>query len=351
MISSALLKNNFTSLVTCIYSSKESAASFVLPAEHCKTDSLVFTQDEKKLQLALQNKASIIVINKDALAKISIDFSQYESCIFQANNLQLAMAEIMILFDGKMNRFNQQSRIHASAVIHPTAKLAHGCLIGPHVVIGEHCTIGVDVTVGANSVIESYCQIGDHTLIHPLVFVGAFTQIGQHCEIHPHTTLGADGFGFIPNKGRPIKIPQIGNVLIGDHVELGAHCTVDRATMMTTSIGSGTKLDDHVHVGHNSQIGKNGLIAGGVIIAGSVKIGDHFICGGQTAIREHLQITDHVMLAAKSGVMNHILEPGQYGGYPLEKFRDHLRTLASAPKVKELEKNIKQIKIHLGLES
>ncbi|MCS6837701.1 MAG: UDP-3-O-(3-hydroxymyristoyl)glucosamine N-acyltransferase, partial [Bdellovibrionaceae bacterium] len=217
-----------------------------------------------------------------------------------------------------------------------------GCCVLPsaHFVLGvmlfPGCVFGGGVEVGA------YCELRSHVVLEP------FTRLGRSCLIHAHAVLGADGFGFFPlENGMPLKIPQIGRVVIGDEVELGAMVTVDRATLKTTSIGEGTKMDNHVHIGHNSQIGRFGLFAAGFMCAGSVKIGDYFRCGGDVVVADHVSICDHVTVGGRSAVTKDITVPGAYLGYPLEPWHQGLRNLQQLTHLTEMRKELNRLKKRL----
>ena len=331
--------------LTYISGSKQTVATKVLPPELADSETLVFVSKPQQLEMALKSQSKIIVAHK-ALA-IPADTS---ATLFSTGNIQLAMATILPLFDGKMNRFNQVEKIHPTAIIHPTAHLGQNVHLGPYAVIGEHVRIGDGTTIGAHTIVESFAVIGDHTLLHPHVFVGSHCELGARCEIHPHTTIGADGFAFAMAKdGTHKKIPQIGRVIIGDDVEIGANCAVDRAALTETRIGRGTKMDNFCHVAHNVIIGENNVMAAGFKVAGSSRIGSNCMFGGEAAVSDHITICDRVIVAGRSGVTSNILTPGQYGGYPLEPLRDALKTMANKTHLTRIRKDLARVLKHLGL--
>lgn len=204
------------------------------------------------------------------------------------------------------------SGIHPSASIADTACLGQNVSIGPHVSIGEHAQIGDGVIIEAGCVIGFDSQIGDNTRLYPRVTVGYNTRIGQRCILHSGVVLGADGFGFAPTQGQWFKIPQIGNVVLGNEVEIGANTTVDRAALGSTVIDNGVKLDNLIQVAHNVYIGEYTAIAGCTGIAGSARIGSYCRIGGMCAINGHIQISDHVTITATSFVTHSITKPGVY---------------------------------------
>lgn len=347
MITAQVIKDLNSSDLTFISGNLSTVAIKVLPPELCDSESLVFVSKPEQLKAALAAKAPLVIMHKSLTTTESST-----TTFFQTGSVQLAMAALLPLFDGKMNRFNQESKIHPTAFIHPSAHLGKNVGVGPFAVIGEHAKIGDGATIGAHTVIECFAEIGDHTLLHPQVFIGAHCSIGAHCEIHPHTTIGADGFAFAMTKeGTHKKIPQIGRVVIGDHVEFGANCAVDRAALTETKIGRGTKFDNFCHVAHNVTIGNDCVMAAGFKVAGSSTIGNNCMFGGEAAVSDHISICDRVVIAGRSAVTFNITQPGQYGGYPLEPLRDALKTLANKTHITRIRKDLARVMKHLGLQS
>src|SRR5437879_3853100 len=171
------------------------------------------------------------------------------------------------------------------------------CVIGARVSVGDGCFIG------AHTVVENDARIGAATILHPHVFVGAACEIGSACEIHPHTTIGSDGFGYAKDaSGRPRKIPQLGTVKIGDAVEIGGNCAIDRATLTATYVSSSAKLDNICHIAHNCDLGENGFYTAGFMMAGSTTIGRNFMTGGNSVFGPDLRVADDGVLAAHSEV-------------------------------------------------
>ncbi|RYG93694.1 MAG: UDP-3-O-(3-hydroxymyristoyl)glucosamine N-acyltransferase, partial [Alphaproteobacteria bacterium] len=272
------------------------------------------------------------------------------ACIFTTSHLQLAIATVGSLFDRKLERFAQDEHIHPRSCVHPTAVLGKGVIVGPGAVIGAQARVGDHSMIGTNAVIETHARIGDNTIIHPLVFIGAHCEVGSHCELQPHATIGADGFGFVLLKdSHPVKIPQLGRVVLEDHVEIGANTTVDRGAMTETRIGAGTKLDNLCHIAHNCQIGTNNIAAAGFMVAGSSNTGKNLIAGGSAMIADHVTIGDNVMLAGRAGVTKDITEAGQYGGYPLQGLKDSLKTLSSTTQLTTMRRQLSRIIKHLNL--
>jgi len=317
----------------------------ILPPEQSNAECLAFVSKQDQLELALKQNASIIIAHKSL--KIP---EKAHACFFTTPHIQLGMATVGPLFDKKIQRFHQEEHIHPKGSVHPSAQLGKNVIVGPCAVIGAEVRIGDNSIIGANSVVESHARIGHNTIIHPQAFIGAHCEVGSFCEIHPHATIGADGFGFVPLKdSHPVKIPQLGIVVIEDHVEVGASSTIDRAALTETRIRAGTKLDKQCHIAHNCELGVNNMTAAGFMIAGSSKTGKNFVCGGNAVVSDHVTIADNVMIAGLSGVTNDITEPGQYGGYPLQPLKDSLKTLANTIHLTKMRKQLSRIAKHLNL--
>lgn len=268
--------------------------------------------------------------------------------IFKTTSIRSAMAQVLPFFDQVSSSFSEG--IHPKAAVDPSAKLGPGTRVSAGAVIQAHVTLEANVWVGSGAIVEAGAQVGSGTRLHANTVVGFNCVVGQNCILHSGTVLGSDGFGFVHNpKGSHAKIPQIGRVIIGNNVEFGANCAVDRGTIGDTVVGDGSKFDNLCHVAHNCKIGKNGLFAGGFFISGSSEIGDHFMCGGSVAIADHIKICDHVTLGGRSTVTKDITQPGAYTGYPLEPLNEGLKTIANLRELTSLRKKLNQVLNHLGL--
>jgi len=241
--------------------------------------------------------------------------------------------------------------VHATAVVDPGARVAHSASVGPHCVIGRGTRVAEGVAVGPGCIIGDDCEVGEHSRLHAGVTLYSGCRVGRRALIHSGAVIGADGFGLAMHEGRWIKISQVGAVVIGDDVEIGANTTIDRGALDDTVIEDGVKLDNQIQVGHNVRIGAHTAMAGCVGIAGSARIGRYCTVGGGAVILGHLEIADHVNISAASLVSKSIAAPGTYtGAYPLQPNRDWRRTAALlrnletlAGRVKELEKAIARL--------
>ncbi|NPA15739.1 MAG: UDP-3-O-(3-hydroxymyristoyl)glucosamine N-acyltransferase [Deferribacteres bacterium] len=198
------------------------------------------------------------------------------------------------------------SGISPYAVVSPSAKLGENVVLREFVVVEDGAVIEDDAVVMPFCYIGKNAVVGKGSILFPHVVVYRDCVIGKKCVIHAGAVIGADGFGYIEVEGRRVKIPQIGRVVIEDNVEVGANTCIDRATLGSTRVGEGTKLDNLVQIGHNVKIGRNTVIAGQTGIAGSVKVGDGVMMGGQVGVADHVKIGDRVMIAAKSGVTGNL---------------------------------------------
>lgn len=235
--------------------------------------------------------------------------------------------------------------IHATAVIAPTAILGNGVAIGAHVVIGERCVIRDDVSIYHGCVIGDEVIIGEGSTLHANISIREQCKIGKRVIIHSGTVVGSDGFGFAPESdGTYKKIPQRGIVVIEDDTEIGANCTVDRATIGETRIKRGVKLDNLIHIAHNVVIGENTVIAAQTGISGSTKIGKNCILAGQVGIAGHVEIADNVTLGAQSGVSKSLKESGKvYFGYPAKELHQALRMEVSLRHLPELVTELREL--------
>jgi UDP-3-O-[3-hydroxymyristoyl] glucosamine N-acyltransferase len=230
--------------------------------------------------------------------------------------------------------------------IHPSAVIAASAEIDPTAHLGPHCTVGERVRLGANCVLQSGNFVGDDSVLgegarlFPNVTIYARSQIGRRVRIHAGTVIGSDGFGYVLDSGFQRKVPQIGNVIIGDDVEIGANSCVDRGALGSTIIGRGTKIDNLVQVGHNVTIGEHSILCSQAGISGSVKLGDACVLAGQVGIAGHLQIGNHVTIGSKSGVMHNIPDGETWLGIPAQPNKQAKRVIIALQRLPELLRKV-----------
>lgn len=243
---------------------------------------------------------------------------------------------------------NPQPAIAASAKIHENSTIGQNVAIGNNVVIEEGVVIADNCQIMDNVVIGQYSRLGEKTRIYPNATLYHQTELGKRCIIHANTVIGSDGFGNAPYQGTWIKIPQIGKVIIGDDVEIGASTTIDRGALSDTIIADGVKIDNQCQIAHNVSIGAHTAIAGGSNIAGSTKIGSNCIVGGSVAMNGHITIADNVIITGDSMVMRSITEPGIYSsGVPVQKNKAWRKTTAYTLKIDDLFKRVKALEKQL----
>ena len=238
----------------------------------------------------------------------------------------------------------QLTGIQQPAYIAGTASYGDNVFIGAFAYLGENVKLGKNCKIYPHVFIGNNTTVGDHCIIHPGVKIYHDTQIGNQVIIHAGSVIGSDGFGFAPQAdGSFKKVPQIGNVVIGDQVEIGANATIDRATIGSTLIKSGAKLDNLIQVAHNVEVGHSTVIAAQAGISGSTKIGNGVMIGGQAGIVGHIQLGDGAKVNAQSGVSKSIEAGKAVTGSPAYDYTAALRSQAAARKLPELEKRVKEL--------
>ena len=281
-----------------------------------------FIGNKKYEKLWQDSKACVAVVNQD----ISIEPGDNRAFV-KVKNADLAMSQVLEMFSPPAPLFeydvHPNATIDKSAIIGKNSRIGAGCYIGPNVKIGENVTIYPNVTI------LDECTIGNGTIIWSGAVVRERCHIGNECILHPNCTIGADGFGFRPCSERGlVKIPQIGNVIIGNRVEIGANSCVDRGKFSSTILGEGCKIDNLVQIGHNSKLGMFCIMAGNSGLAGSVTLGNGVIIGGSASIKDHTTIGDGAIVGAGSGVTGDIPAGKTMLGYPAVEAREALKQWA-----------------------
>lgn len=248
-------------------------------------------------------KASIIIVNNDFVPAHPVS-----GTLIRVENAYNAFARLLEMYQQMMTK---KTGISPQAFISPGAVIGENAYIGEFTYIGEQVTIGRNVRIHPQCYIGNSVTIGDDTELYPGVKIYHNCIIGSYCTVHGGVVIGSDGFGFAPQSDNNYqKVPQIGNVILEDHVEVGSNTTIDRATLGSTIIRKGVKLDNLIQVAHNVEIGENTVIAAQTGISGSTKIGRNCMFGGQVGLVGHLHIADNVKIGARSGVEGHIKQEG-----------------------------------------
>ena len=323
----------------------ETIVNNVAKIEEGYPGALSFLANPKYEHYLYTTKSSIVLVNKSFVPASPVD-----ATLIKVDNAYEAFASLLRLVDQARPR---KKGIHPTAIIESSAVIGNDVYIGPYVYIGENCS------VGDGSLIYPHVYIGDNTLIgkncilNPGVKIYHDCVLGEKCIIHAGTVIGSDGFGFAPQSETEfMKIPQLGNVILEDSVEVGANCAIDRATMGSTVIQKGVKLDNLIQIGHNVEVGENTVMAGQTGIAGSTKVGKNCMFAGQVGIAGHLKVADGVKIGAQSGIAGDIRKENSVVlGYPAFDHKDFLRSsivFRKLPdlksKVEELEKMVKLLK-------
>src|ERR1035441_10080462 len=280
-------------------------------ADHAKPGDLTFAENEDYFVRAEQSAATAIIADDR--------FKSARKILIRVPNARIAFAKAMALFFPERT---YAAGIHPTAVIAASAKVDPSAHIGPHCVVVERVKIGARAVLQGGNFIGDDCKLGDDVNLFPNVTIYPHTEIGQRVRIHAGTVIGSDGFGYVQDGDIHRKVPQIGNVVIGDDVEIGANVTIDRGALGPTVIGKGTKIDNLVQIAHNVEIGEHCIVIAQVGISGSTKLGNYVILAGQVGIAGHLKIGNQVTVAAKSGVMHDIPDGEKWLGIPAQPDRN-----------------------------
>ena len=306
-------------------------------AESAQAGDLTFAENEDYFTRAEQSAATAVIADER--------FKSTRKILIRVPNARIAFARAMALF------FPERTY---TAGVHPTAVIAASAQIDPTAHLGPHCAVGECVKIGARAVLQGGNFVGDDSKLaedvnlFPNVTVYPRTEIGARVRIHANTVVGSDGFGYVQDGGIHRKVPQIGNVVIGDDVEIGAGVTIDRGALGSTVIGKGTKIDNLVQIAHNVEIGEGSIIVAQVGISGSTKLGKYVILAGQVGLAGHLKIGNHVTVEAKSGVMHDIPDGQKWLGIPAQPDRHTKRQLIAIQHLPELLRRVAALERQLG---
>ncbi|MGB7511009.1 MAG: UDP-3-O-(3-hydroxymyristoyl)glucosamine N-acyltransferase [Pelodictyon phaeoclathratiforme] len=316
--------------------------------ESAQQGQVSFVANEKYIKYLSSTAASLVLVHRSVSVE---EFSKNTSFIKVSDPYT---AFVFLLKKFALPRSIASKGIHATAVIGEGVSIGEDVSIGAFAVIGDRCSIGSNAVIAPHVVLLHDVSVGDDTVLFPSVTCYDGTLIGKRVVIHSGSVIGADGFGFAPQSdGSYVKIPQMGIVEIGDDVEIGANVTIDRATMGSTVIGRGAKIDNLVQIAHNCRIGDDTVIAAQAGISGSVTVGRQCIIGGQAGFAGHLELADGIKVAAQAGISKSFLQPGiSLRGYPAQPMRDQLkheamlRNLgAMKAKLDALESELKELKV------
>jgi UDP-3-O-[3-hydroxymyristoyl] glucosamine N-acyltransferase len=306
--------------------------------EEAKEGQLAFLANPKYEEFLYTTAASIVIVNDSLVLKEPVS-----AALLRVPDAYSAFATLLIKYDEIISQ--QLVGIQEPSFIANSAKMGNHVLVAAFAYISDNVVVGNNVKLYSGVVIGNNVTIGDNTVLHPGVKIYHDCIIGANVTIHAGSVIGSDGFGFAPlTDGSYKKIPQIGNVVIEDFVEIGANVTIDRATMGSTLIGKGVKLDNLVQIAHNVEIGENTVMSAQVGVSGSAKIGKNVLVGGQAGFVGHITVADGTKINGQSGVSKSIKTPNtSLTGSPADNFMAVRRLEALLRNLPELEKRVKEL--------
>ena len=313
--------------------------------EEGQPGALSFLANPKYEHFIYETKSSIVLVNKSFVPSARI-----EATLIKVENSYEAFASLLRLVDQARPR---KKGIHTTAIIEATAKVGSDVFIGPYTYVGENCIIGDGCSIYPHFYIGDNTKLGNNCTVNPGVKIYHDCILGEGCIIHAGTVIGSDGFGFAPqSESEFMKIPQLGNVVLEDHVEIGANVAIDRATMGSTIIRKGVKLDNLIQIAHNVEVGENSVMAAQTGISGSTKVGKNCMFGGQVGLAGHLKIANGTKIGAQGGILGDVKEENTaIIGSPAIEVKQFLRSSVIFKKLPEmklkidsLEKEIESLK-------
>jgi UDP-3-O-[3-hydroxymyristoyl] glucosamine N-acyltransferase len=314
--------------------------SNVSKIEDGKPGTLSFLSNPKYEKYLYTSEASIVLINQSMTPEKDV-----KSTLIKVEDAYQAFASLLQLVEQNKPK---KTGISKQASISESAETGENLYAGEFAVIGDHVKIGNNVSIHPQAYIGDNCVIGDNTIIYAGVKIYPECQIGNHVIIHSGTVIGSDGFGFArQDDGHYEKIPQLGNVIIKDHVEIGSNCSIDRAVMGSTVIHQGVKIDNLIQIAHNVEIGENTVVASQTGIAGSSKVGKNCTLAGQVGIVGHITVGDNIIIAAQSGVSKDIKDNQVMLGSPANPIADERRVIAVTRKLPQMWSKLNDIERQL----
>jgi UDP-3-O-[3-hydroxymyristoyl] glucosamine N-acyltransferase len=308
------------------------------PADRAKAGDLTFAENETYFARAEKSAATAIIADKR--------FASTHKILIRVPDARIAFAKTLALFFPEP-KF--AAGIHPTAVIAKSAHIDSSAHIGPFSVIGEHVHVGARSVLQGGNFIGDDSKLSEDVNLFPNVIIYPQTEIGRRVRIHSGTVIGSDGFGYVLDAGVHRKVPQAGNVILGDDVEIGANVAIDRGALGPTIIGKGTKIDNLVQIAHNVEIGEHCLIIAHVAMAGSSKLGNYVVLAGQVGVAGHLKVGNNVVVAAQSGIMHDIPDGEKLWGTPVQPINEMKRQIIAQRRLPELLKRVAELEKKLGL--
>lgn len=303
--------------------------------EEGKPGTLTFLANLKYAHHIYNTEASIVLVNNDFKPEQPI-----RATLVKVENAYAALAMLLNLVEQSKSK---KKGVDSTAFIAASATVSDDCYVGNFAYIGEGVKMGKNCMVYPHAYIGDHVTVGDNCVFYPHATVYENCTIGNNCILHAGSVVGADGFGFAPEGETYKKIPQLGNVIIEDDVEIGANTTIDRAVMDSTIIRRGVKLDNLVQIAHNVEVGENTVMAAQVGIAGSVKVGKHCMFGGQVGLAGHIHVADHVVFGAQAGVIRDVKEATTLLGAPAINAKNFMRSSAIFNRLPDIYRSLGQM--------
>ena len=308
----------------------------VASLEDAGPDAISFLNDNRYRRALSTSQAAAVLVSEDFQGQTDIS-------LLRVKDVAEALEKMLEIFSPGPDL--PEEGIDPLAVVSSTAQIEKSVHIGAHVVIGDRVIVGKDTVILPGCVIGRDVKIGMECVLGSNVVINQRCSLGNRVNIHPNCTIGADGFGYRFVAGRHQKILHIGTVVIEDDVEIGANSCIDRAKLGKTIIGQGTKIDNLVQIGHNVNIGHDCVIVSQCGLAGSSKLGNHVILGGQSGVAEHVRLADGVSAAAGAGIIKDVKAGKKIGGYPARDLREYFRDMAHVRRLWKLTKEVERLRV------
>ena len=307
---------------------------------------ITFVENERYAKKLLASPASAAIVGPH-FKKVAV--ADPDACVLPMIEVDDPIAAFLMVRQHLVGELKPRwVGVHPQAHVAPTARIGNDVAIYPFAYVGDETVIGDGCTLRPGAVVGERCILGRNVTIHANAVLYEGVVLGDRVEVHSGSVLGGDGFGYRFVDGRHVKVPQTGRVEVGDDVEIGANCTVDRATFEATRIGEGSKIDNLVMVGHNNQIGRHNLLCGQVGIAGSCKTGDYVVIAGQAGIKDQLDIGDRVVIGAQAGVHRNVPAGDKILGTPAIPLREQRRLFQMIARLPEMYRQIRDLTAQLA---
>ncbi len=303
--------------------------------EEGRPGTLTFLANPKYEHFIYTTKASVVLVNNDFTPSEPLS-----ATLVKVENAYVSLAMLLNLVEQSKPK---KTGVSSAAFIATSATVEEGCYVGNFAYIGENARVGKNCQIYPHAYVGDNVTIGDGCILYPHTTVYQGCKVGNGCILHAGSVIGADGFGFAPEGEDYKKIPQLGNVVLEDNVEIGANTTIDRAVMGSTIIHRGVKLDNLIQIAHNVEVGENTVMAAQVGIAGSTKIGSHCMFGGQVGLAGHIHIADHVVFGAQAGVISDIKEAKTVLGAPAIDAKGFMRSSAIFNRLPDMYRTMGQM--------